>query len=94
MRLGWDTRFDASNGNIVVNGRLAGADFALVKTGGHDLIANGGAIDLDRADIKEGRLVLLGASGAIRPETNSRTGSRALRCSRRATSNAIVAPML
>ncbi len=66
VRLGWDTRFDASNGNIVVNGRLAGADFALVKTGGHDLIANGGAIDLDRADIKEGRLVLLGASGAIR----------------------------
>lgn len=66
VRLGWDTTFFASNGNLVVNGKLDGADFALEKTGRGDLIVNEGATDLARLALKEGRLVLLGSSAAIR----------------------------
>ncbi|MGI5869674.1 MAG: hypothetical protein ACOX9C_09570 [Kiritimatiellia bacterium] len=65
VRLGWDTTFCASNGNLVVNGTLDGADFALEKTGAGDLILNEGAANLERFTLKEGRLVLLDAAATL-----------------------------
>ena len=66
VRLGWDTTFFASNGNLVVNGKLDGTGFILEKTGPRDLIVNEGAADLARLVLKAGRLVLLGSSATFR----------------------------
>ncbi len=65
VKLGWDTVFNASNANIIINGSLEGIGRRLTKEGSADLLISNGKVQLDSLEIKDGRVALIGSEAAI-----------------------------